>query len=126
VEARLTEGLTPTQCEAVVALFRIQPSDGAKAPAPEAQDTHVASHLVCAAVRLLLAEHTEVKSLAQLIVDLCGEAVWQDKLKHYLEPPHPEPDVEVAKGILQLMVPVVEEFDEVAARSLERIIGTVV
>jgi len=125
-EAQLTQGLTPIQCETVVALFNIQPSDRAKEPAPEAQDTHLASHLACAAVRLLLADRTEVEGLAQLTVDLCGEAVWQDKLKYYVEPPHPEPEVNVAKGLLQLMVPVVNEFDEVAATSLERITGTIV
>jgi len=122
--AELPDVLLPAQADAIAALFNLERSPELGEPALDAQDAFLSSHLVCALVKLLLANH-DVINLAQLVVDLCGEAVWTDRLVKYLEQPLPELEVGITASFLGDAVAEIQRFDEKAAGALQDIVRTI-
>lgn len=124
--AQLTEGMAPSHRDAVKALSALKASDTAHEPALEAQDLWLPTRLACAAVKLLLADNEGSIAVGQFAVDLCGEAVWTERLAAYLAPPVAECDdeLEMARHFLAdaLAFMIEREFDSEAASALREIV----
>ncbi|KAK4542413.1 hypothetical protein LTR36_006870 [Oleoguttula mirabilis] len=121
--AQLTEGMTSSQAAAVTALFALKPSGRAQAPTLKTRDRFLPTRLACASVKLVLADKEGTIGLGQFAVDLCGEAVWKDRLQSYLEPPVPESNnLGVARFFLEEAICYLTAFDEDAASDLREIV----